>query len=129
MSKNPVTLVAKLLVVIWGIVGLLQGAALSFFISGADRYSPIAFVELVYDSVFVAGLISFFSSRIASYVLFGATLVAIAILSWTRTFGHGAATAPSLLLAIAIRPALGTLVFFFISLYEGRLAGQNNTQK
>jgi hypothetical protein len=120
MNKNPYALTVKVALVVWGIASLLQGAGLSFFINGADQYRQTAFIELAYDSLFVGALISFLWSRIASVLLLGATLAALAILLWTRSFGHGASFAPPLLWAIAIRPALGALVLFLLSFYEGR---------
>ena len=120
LNKNTFVLTAKLAIVAWGIASLLQGAALSFFVNGANQYRQTAFIELVYDSVFIGGLVSLFWSLIASGALFVATLAALAILLWTRSFGHGASFAPPLLWAIAIRPALGALVLFLLSFYEGR---------
>jgi hypothetical protein len=108
----------KVAIISWGIVGLIDGATISFFVSGAHQYRQTAFIELVYDSVFVAGFISLLSSRIAAFCLSAAALAALAILLWTRTFGHGPSYAPSLLLAIAIRPALIALVLFLTDRYE-----------
>jgi hypothetical protein len=120
INKNPYALTVKVALVVWGIASLLQGAGLSFFINGADQYRQTAFIELAYDSLFVGALISFLWTRIASVLLLGATLAALAILLWTRSFGHGASFAPPLLWAIAIRPALGALILFALSFYEGR---------
>ena len=119
INKNLFALAVKVVIVIWGILSVLQGAGLSFIISGPDGYKQSAFIELVYGTVFIAGLISvLLSSRLAAFALCGATLSAIAILLWTRIFGHGASYAAPLVLAIAIRPALVALVLFFISRYE-----------
>jgi hypothetical protein len=120
INKNPYALTVKVALVVWGIASLLQGAGLSFLVNGPDQYRQTAFIELVYFSLFVGALISFLWSRIASVVLLGATLGALAILLWTRSFGHGASFAPSLLWAIAIRPALGALILFLLSFYEWR---------
>ena len=120
-NKNPYALTVKISLLVWGIASFLQGAGLSFVVNGPDQYRQTAFIELVYCSLFVGALISFLWSRIASVVLLGATLGALAILLWTRSFGHGASYAPPLLWAVAMRPALGALVLFLLSLYEGRL--------
>jgi hypothetical protein len=119
LNKAPLIFAAKLAVILWGAISVWQGAALSFFVSGAHQYRQTAFIELVYESVLVAGLVSLLSSRVAGFLLCGAVLASAALLFWTGTFGHGPASAPPLLLAIAIRPALGALVLLFISRYEG----------
>jgi hypothetical protein len=113
INKNRFALAVKVVIIIWGILSVLQGAGLSFIISGPDAYKQSAFIELVYGTVFIAGLISvLLSSRIAAFVLCGATLAAIAII------GHGVSYDPSLILDITIRPVLVALVLFFISRYE-----------
>ena len=123
IAKNHFILIAKIMVMLWGVVSLLQGAGLSFFVSGADQYRQTSFINLVYVSVFVASLVSLLSSRIASLLLFLSTLGALAILFWTNSFGHGLESTGSLLLAIAIRPALASVLFFFLSRWErGRVA-------
>ncbi len=119
--KDPFALAVKIAIVVWDVDSFLQGVVLSFFVNGAHQHRQILFIELVYESVFVGGLISFLWSRIASIALCGATLGALAILLWTRSFGHGASYAPPLLWAIAVRPALASLVLFLLSFYEGRL--------
>jgi hypothetical protein len=124
LNKNPYILAAKLAILVWGVISLMQGAGLSFFISGAHQDRQIAFIALVYDSVFVASLISLLSSRLAWLILFGAAVAAIAILFWTNFFGHGREYAPALVLSIATRPVLGSLLFFLIAHYEKRLPTQ-----
>jgi hypothetical protein len=101
VNKNPHSLTVKVALVVWGIASLLQGAGLSFLVNGPDQYRQTGFIELVYYSLFVGALISFLWSRIASVVLLGATLGALAILLWTRSFGQGASYAPPQLWAIA----------------------------
>jgi len=127
IAKNHFILIAKIMVMLWGVVSLLQGAGLSFFVSGADQYRQTSFINLVYVSVFVASLVSLLSSRIASLLLFLSTLGALAILFWTNSFGHGLGSTGSLLLAIAIRPALASVLFFFLFRWERRLANRSGS--
>src|SRR5580698_4662835 len=101
INKNLFALAIKVVIVIWGILNVLQGAGLSFIISGPDGYKQSAFIELVYGTVFIAGLISvLLSSRLAAFALCGATFAATVILLWTGIFGHGASYAAPLVLAI-----------------------------
>ena len=127
LAKSHLIMIAKIVIMLWGVVSLLQGAGLSFFVSGADQYRQTSFINIVYVSVFVASLLSLLSSRIASLLLFLSTVSALAILFWTNFFGHGQESAGSLLSAIALRPALASVLFFFLSLWEGRRSNRSGS--
>lgn len=122
IAKGHWVFVAKIVIMLWGVACLLQGAGLSFFVSGTDQYRQTTFINLVYVSVFVASLVSLLSSRIASLLLLLSTVGALGLLFWTNSFGHGQASAGSLLLAIAVRPALASVLFFFLYRWESRRA-------
>ena len=120
LSRNPFSLGAKLVLLIWGIVSLLQDAGLSFFVGGANQYSQTGFIELVYDSVFVGALIGILSSRIASMLLGISTIAAFMMLYITHSFGHGSPTVWTEMIAIAIRPALASVILLTLAVYEKR---------
>lgn len=131
VPTNRYSLIVKMAIVLWGMESWLQGATLSFFVSGAHQNRATAFIELVYFSVLLGGLLSFISTRIAALCFSAATVAALSILLWTQTFGHGASDAPFFLLSIAVRPALMAVVLFFTYRYERqqeRRSGHENQQ-
>ena len=95
---------------VWGLVSVLQGAALGMFVSGPDQYSATTFIELVYESVLGGVLVGLFSPRLGAILTFLATLIAVIIVYQTGAFGHGSETAKSFWEAIAIRPGLATVL-------------------
>lgn len=84
------------------------------FVSGPNQYRDATFIELVYDSVIVGVLISLFSSRLASILSCAATLAGIMMVYRTNAFGHGSVAGRSFLEAIALRPALATLLLLML---------------
>jgi hypothetical protein len=123
IKNSHLSLIAKLALVVWGVVSLLQGAGLSFFIFGPNQNTQAFFIDLVYMSVLAAGLLSFLSSRIASLLLCASAIAALAILFWTNSFGHGAGSANSLVFAVIIRPALASWLLFILSRWEKKPLG------
>ena len=99
---------------LWGLISLVQGAALTMFVAGNGQGMATAFIGLVYDSVFVGVLISLFSARLASIACFTAAMLAATVLYSTNSFGHGWNTGKSLLESIAIRPAFAALLLFML---------------
>jgi hypothetical protein len=95
---------------LWGLVSVIQGAALGMFVSGPDQYRATTFIELVYESVFGGVLIALFSPRLGAILTFAAALVAVIIVYQTGAFGHGSETAKSFFEAIVIRPGLATVL-------------------
>jgi hypothetical protein len=90
----------------WGLISAFQGAGLSMFVSGLHQYRDTAFIELVYDSVIVAVMIALVSPRVSAALSLIAGLVAAVVVLKTNAFGHGAASAKSLLWAIVLRPGV-----------------------
>jgi hypothetical protein len=95
---------------LWGLMSSIQGAGLSLFVSGPNRYTDTSFIELVYFGVIAGVLVSLISARLASLLLGLAAIIAVIILYRTDGFGHSLETAKPLLLAIALRPVLTALV-------------------
>lgn len=95
----------------------IKGAGFEFFIGQNDPYlhSEVMFSNLAYGTLFVATLLSFLSSWIASLILLLSAIASLAILVWTKTFGHGLSWADPFMWDIALGPALGSLVFFVLS--------------
>ena len=117
ISKSQISIIVKIALLIWGGVLWIKGAGFQFFIRENDLYrdSEMIFSNLTYLTLFVATLLSFFSSWIASLLLFLSAIASLAILTWTNMFGHGMSWAGPFILDIARGPALGSLVFFLLS--------------
>jgi hypothetical protein len=123
LRSNRTNVILKLTLVAWG-GNLAQGAALSFFVSGAHQNRETSFIDLVYGSVLVGGLVSLLSSRVGSLLLFASAVAALAMLLWTNSSGLGLGPAGSLVLEVAVRPALGSLLLLILFRWEKRSAGQ-----
>ena len=80
------------------------------FVSGPNQYRDTLFIELVYESVIVGVFLSLLSARLAAILMCIATLIAIVMIYKTNAFGHGSVIGKSFLEAIAVRPALATLL-------------------
>ena len=117
LSKNRISVVVKIAVLIWGVLTLIEGAGLEFFMRESDPFwnSETIFSNLVYLTLFFVTLLSFLSTWIASLVLLLSAVSSLGIWIWTNSFGHGVSWADPLLLDIALRPALGALVLFVLS--------------
>jgi hypothetical protein len=117
LNKSGISLMVKIAVLIWGVDSLIKGAGYQFFIGENDPYgqSQVVFSDLVYGTLLVTALLSFLSTWIASLLLLLSAVVSSAILIWTNTFGHGLQLTDPFVLDIALRPALGSLVFFILS--------------
>jgi hypothetical protein len=117
LNKGGISIVVKIAVLIWGGLTLVKGAGYEFFIRESDPYktSMSLFSDLTYGTLIVAALLSFLSTWIASFLLLLAVIGSSAILIWTNTFGHGLPWADPFIWDIALRPALGSLVFFILS--------------
>ena len=99
---------------LWGLASALQGAGLSMFVSGPHQYRDTAFIELVYESVIAGVIIGLVSPRLAAILSCVATVISVALVYETNAFGHGSATAQSLLWATLLRPALSAMLLFFL---------------
>lgn len=117
LSKNRISVIVRMALLIWGGLSLMRGAGLEFFISESDPYlhSAGAFIYLVYGALFWLTLLSFLSVWIASLLLLISVIASSAILIWTNAFGHGLPWAAPFIWDIALRPALGSLVLFILS--------------
>jgi hypothetical protein len=117
LSKNGISVMVKIAALIWGGITLVKGAGFEFFIRESDPYknSMSLFSILTYGTLIVAALLSFLSTRIASLLLLLSVIGSSAILIWTNTFGGGLSLADPFIWDIALRPALGLLVFFVLS--------------
>jgi len=117
-EKTPMASQAKRLfqiatlfaLMVWGLVCVMQGAALGMFSPGTDPYQDVFFNALVYASVLASVLVYLFSGTLASVLMWGATFVALTILFGSHGVGHASGTVRSLVWAIALRPGLSALV-------------------
>ena len=117
LNKSRISVMVKIAVLIWGGVILIKGAEYEFFIRENDPYatSTSIFSNLTYGTLFLAALLSFLSTRIASLLLLLSVIASSAILIWTNTFGHGLPWANPFIWDIARGPGLGSLVLFVVS--------------
>lgn len=117
LSKSGISVMVKIAVLIWGGVTLVKGAGYEFFIQENDPYKNgmSIFSILTYGTLIVAALLSFLSTSLASLLLLLSVIASSAILIWTNIFGHGLPWADPFIWDIALRPALGSLVFFILS--------------
>ena len=124
LDKNPSRLTVKVLLLLWGILSMAQGAALGFFVSGSDDYSDSYFIELVYCTVLVSALISFFSARTAALLSLAATAGSLTILFASSSLTSNPVIKKSLLLAVANRPFLAAVALILCACFEPRKASQ-----
>lgn len=109
--------VIKILILIWGFVGVLLGAGISMAHLGGDSFANRTgiFILLVYGSVEVCALIAFLSSRVAAALLALCALSAVLLVVLSRSSGHAMSLPDSWLIDITTRPALCALLLYAVS--------------
>jgi hypothetical protein len=111
----------RIFLVIWGIASFIQGAGLSFFVNGANQYIQTTYINLVYVSVFIVSLMSFWSAKIAGLLSALSAAVALVILLTDASFQS--TLGPSLL-EITIRPVLTSLILLFVHHREKKMKNE-----
>ena len=107
---KTVTVLAKVGLLIWGLFCALQGAGLSMFIGPSAHSESSTFIGLLYLSVLITALISFFSEGLAAGVALLASLTCVLMVFATHAFGHDETVRHSLIVAIVLRPVLAFTV-------------------
>jgi hypothetical protein len=120
---RAITFAIKLAIIGWGFAGYLLAVGMGLVYLDTDSFANQTgvFILLVYGSVLFAGLISLFSSRVASALLCASTIAAFGLAFSARSVGHGVNTPESWLLDIAIWPGLVCVVLFVVSRVERRV--------
>lgn len=111
----------KLVLLMWGITNLLQCAAISFVVNGTHQDAQTTFLNLTYLSVFLCALWSFLSSAVAGIALGVSAVAALIVLFVAQPFGG---ETHSLVMDVALRPALTSVLFILVSRLEKRIASE-----